>query len=125
MTKYTQGILDIVNASRSHLTAEQIFWELKKTQPKVVLATVYNNLNALCAQKLIRRVHVEGSPERYDRIERHDHLICQKCGKLADVTLADLTGGLEEQLGENITSYDLKVFYVCPECRRKAEGTAQ
>ena len=62
MTKYARGILDIVNASRSHLTAEQIFWELKKTQPKVVLATVYNNLNALCAQKLIRRVHVEGSP---------------------------------------------------------------
>lgn len=45
MTKYARGILDIVNASRSHLTAEQIFWELKKTQPKVVLATVYNNLN--------------------------------------------------------------------------------
>ena len=124
MTKYAQGILDIVNAARSHLTAEQIFWELKKNQPRVVLATVYNNLNALCAQKLIRRVHVEGSPERYDRIEKHDHLICQKCGKLADVTLADLTRGLEEQLGERVTSYDLKVFYVCPECRRKAEGTA-
>ena len=122
MTKYARGILDIVNASRSHLTAEQIFWELKKTQPKVVLATVYNNLNALCAQKLIRRVHVEGSPERYDRIEKHDHLICQKCGKLADVDLGDLTRQLEKTAGIPILSYDLKLLYVCEECKNKRKG---
>lgn len=120
MTKYAQGILDIVTASRSHPTAEQVFLELKKTQPKVVLATVYNNLNALCGQKLIRRLHLEGSPDRYDRMQRHDHLICQRCGKLADVTLADLTGRLEQQLRESITFYDLQVFYICHECRQKA-----
>jgi len=122
MTKYAQGILDIVNASRSHLTAEQIFFELKKAQPKVVLATVYNNLKALCGQKLVRRLCVEGSPDRYDRVQRHDHLVCQKCGRLSDMTFDDLTKGLERQLGENIVSYDLQVFYVCPECRRKNGG---
>ena len=47
MTKYEKEIFAIVNNSCEHLTAEQIFQKLKKTHPKVVLATVYNNLNKL------------------------------------------------------------------------------
>lgn len=119
MTKYAKLIWNMINQSQAHMTAEQIFLELKKEEPKVVLATVYNNLNGLCNEGLIRKVSVEGSPDRYDRIQRHDHLVCKKCGKLSDVCLEDLTERLKQQLGEGITSYDLKVFYICPECRAK------
>lgn len=119
MTKYAQKILAIIHNTQAHMSAEQIFLELKKTEPKVVLATVYNNLNILCREGCIRRLAVEGSPDRYDRTERHDHLVCQKCGKLADICFKDLTANLEAQLGEGILSYDLKVFYICPACRHE------
>lgn len=59
------------------MTAEQIFLELKKEEPKVVLATVYNNVNGLCREGRIRRISVEGQPDRYDKIQRHDHLVCR------------------------------------------------
>ncbi len=118
MTKYEKQIYEIVNFSGSHLTAEQVFMELKNTYPSVSLATVYNNLNKLCETGKIRRVLVEGSPDRYDRIARHDHLVCQRCGRLADVQFADLTASLRQQLGEDFFSYDLKVFYLCPDCRK-------
>ena len=91
MTKYEKDIFVIINTSRDHLTVEQIFHKLREIHPQVVLATVYNNLNRLLEEGLIRRVSVEGMPDRYDRMERHDHLVCRNCGKLADVTLADLT----------------------------------
>lgn len=119
MTKYEKEIFAIINTSREHLTVEQIFHKLKETHPNVVLATVYNNLNRLLKTELIRRVSIEGMPDRYDRMKKHDHLVCRHCGKLADITFEDLTASLHEQLGEDFLYYDLKVYYLCPECRKE------
>lgn len=119
MTRYEKEIYDMINASAEHLTVEQVFANLKKRYPKVVLATVYNNLNKLWEAGLIRKVSVEGMPDRYDWMEKHDHLVCKQCGKLMDIAFEDLTVSLNEQLGEEFLFYDLKVFHLCSECRKK------
>ena len=118
MTKYAKKILEIVEASRDHLTAEQVFMQLRETYPTVVLATVYNNLNRLCEEGRVRKISVEGMAERYDRTRRHDHLVCKKCGKLLDIDVGDLTMQLEEKVGIPILSYDLKLLYLCEACRK-------
>lgn len=115
--RYGDLILEIINQADTHMTAEQIFFALKKQYPSVVLATVYNNLNSLYQQGKIRKISVEGYPDRYDKTVRHDHLVCRCCGKLADVYLSDLTSLLEKQVGFSIDGYDLKLQYLCPECR--------
>ena len=119
MTKYAKKILEIVEQSNEHMTAEQVFMELRRSCPKVVLATVYNNLNRLWQEERIRKVSVEGMPDRYDRILRHDHLLCKECGRLLDIDLGDMTAQLEEKVGASILSYDLKLVYLCDECRKK------
>ncbi len=119
MTKYGKKILEIVSISRSHMTAEEIFDALRQTYPTVVLATVYNNLNRLWQENLIRKVSVEGMPDRYDHIQRHDHLVCKGCGKLMDIDLGDLTAQLEKTAGISILSYDLKLTYLCENCQQK------
>lgn len=121
VTKYAKEILEIVESSYSHMTAEQVFKQLRNTYPTVVLATVYNNLNRLWEENRIRKVSVEGMPDRYDRIQRHDHLVCKKCGKLLDIDLGDLTMQLEKKAGIPILSYDLKLLYLCEECRKKTQ----
>jgi hypothetical protein len=103
------------------MTAEEIFDALRQTYPTVVLATVYNNLNRLWQDDLIRKVSVEGMPDRYDRIQRHDHLVCRRCGKLSDIDLGDLTAELEKKAGISILSYDLKLNYLCEECRKELQ----
>lgn len=117
VTKYGKKILEIISSSHSHMTAEEVFAALRQTYPKVALATVYNNLNHLWQEELIRKVSVEGMPDRYDRMERHDHLVCKQCGRLLDVDLGDLTAQLEQALGHSILSYDLKLMDLCEECR--------
>lgn len=117
--RYADGILQLINTSDKHFTAEQIFFEMKKTQAGISLATVYNNLNALTEKGLIRRIAVDGQADRYDKIKKHDHLVCKRCGRLADFEFADLTAALERQLHSGISAYDLKVYYECPECRNK------
>lgn len=125
MTKYEREIYRIVNDSHAHLTAEQVYEAMQKIYPKVSRATIYNNLNKLCDTELIRRVSLEGYPDRYDRVARHDHLVCEKCGKLVDIKLGDLTAAIAGQLGEAFNYYDLKIFYVCDECRQKEAVAAK
>lgn len=125
MTKYAEKILEIVETARSHPTAEQVFEVLRQTYPQVVLATVYNNLNKLWKAGRIRKVTLEGMPDRYDRLERHDHLVCRRCGRLSDIRLEDLTRILQEQVGVPLLGYDLKLLYLCEDCRKREGETEE
>ena len=63
MTKYAKKILEIVESSNDHLTAEQIFMQLRETYPTVVLATVYNNLNRLWEENLsLIHIYTDSAP---------------------------------------------------------------
>ena len=123
MMKNAGQILQIIEESAEHLTAEQIHRKLKAGGSCAVLATVYNNLARLEAEGKICRVSVEGCPDRYDKALRHDHLVCKGCGKISDITLEDLTPRLQKQVDVKLLSYDLKLRYLCPACQ--AEETLQ
>lgn len=119
MTKNATMILDIIQNSESHLTAEQVYLQLKNRDEKLVLATVYNNLNLLYKEGLINKVSIEGYPDRFDKSTKHDHLVCKSCGKLSDICLNDLTDQLKAQLEVPILDYDLKIHYICPDCKQR------
>ena len=123
MTKNAAYILEIINHSDSHLTAEQIHQQLKEENKSVAQATVYNNLSSLYQQGMIRKISVEGHPDRYDKMRRHYHLVCRNCGKLSDILLEDLTEQIQKQVSIPMISYDLKVNYICDECRQKMQNT--
>lgn len=125
MTTYERAIYAVINTSHDHLNVEQIFTQAREKYPKIVLATVYNNVNKLCGAGLIRRVSVEGMADRYDRIQKHDHLVCRRCGHLEDVDFEDLTGALRRVVGEPFLAYDLRIFYLCPRCREQSGGHAE
>ena len=118
MTKNAKLIMDIINASYDHLTAEQIYLRLKAENVKISLATVYNSLTSLYEEGFIRKVLMDGYADRYDRVQRHDHLVCMRCGKLADVALDDLTASLQKEVEVPILSYDLKIDCTCEECSK-------
>jgi len=119
MTKYAKMILELIESSGTHLSAEDIFLTLRDRQEGIALATVYNNLNRMCDEGVIRRLTVDGYPDRYDKLVRHDHLVCPKCGKLTDVRFADMSAEIAKQLGVEKAEYDLRVFFLCDECAKK------
>ena len=121
MTKYGEQILTIVMRKGEHPTAEQVFMEMKANNPKIAQGTVYNNLNALVDEGRIIRISEPGFPDRFDNITRHDHMVCIKCGRLTDVKLPDFIEEIERNSGEKIISYDLRIRYICPECRNKTD----
>lgn len=121
MKENIKKILDIIADSKEHLTAEQIYMIMVERQYKVALATVYNNLKNLLNKGIIMKISVEGFPDRYDIATKHDHLVCKKCGRLSDIHLEDLTDILKKQVKTEIESYDLKICYICPQCKNKSK----
>ena len=77
-------VLQAVQARKDHPTADQIFNDVHKLDPKISHGTVYRNLNLLCEDGLICHVRVPGA-DRYDlRTDLHYHMFCVECKKVSD-----------------------------------------
>lgn len=119
MTKNGKIILDIIESVTCHPTAEDVYQIAIKEGNKMSLATVYNNLSALYDEGLIRKLTNPDQPDRFDKLLRHDHLVCKRCGKISDLFLRDLTDILEDETKMEFDSYDLTIFNECEECKAK------
>ncbi len=123
--RYRELILQQLRQCDGHHTAEQLYLQVKEIQPGIAMATVYNNLAALVQDGQIRRVRIPDQADRYDKnMTPHDHLICDRCGRLTDIQLGNFSQALEETLGIHVSSYELRVHYVCPDCREPERESA-
>ena len=115
-------VLQAVRARTDHPTADQIFKDVHKLDPKISHGTVYRNLNHLCEDGLICHVRVPGA-DRYDlRIDMHYHMFCVKCKKVSDAPhpyKPYLDEEIAKQSGYKIIRHRLIFEGVCPECQRK------
>jgi len=76
----------------THPTADAILGRVKGTMPSVSPASVYRILESLEREGLIRRVGTTDGIARYDaNLERHQHLVCRKCGRMADFEAPELS----------------------------------
>ncbi len=120
MTKQRELILQILSQTDRHLTADEVFFLAKLRMPSIAMATIYNNLNAMNEAGMISRVHIDGGADCFEKnTAKHDHLICDGCGKLTDIKLPSLASLLSEELSDRIDSYELTAHYICPECKRQ------
>jgi Fe2+ or Zn2+ uptake regulation protein len=71
---------------------------------------------------MIARVDFADEAARYDPIiERHDHLICNHCGALRDVTIklpAHIVGHVSRGVGFRVERYRTEFFGLCGKCTR-------
>ena len=122
MTKQRAVILEVIRSDMCHHTADEIFALAKERLPGISRATVYNNLKTLEAAKLIRRITGDALSDRYDNSYiPHGHLICEECGKVTDFDLCNFDKQLSDAIGSDFSSYELKVRYVCDECKAQTE----
>ena len=118
MTKQKKLVLDIIENSHKHPTAEEVFFEARQQMPNIALGTVYRNLNSLVDEGFVRRITLSGTPDRFDKKNcDHDHLVCQKCGKLKDVFLNGIADEIKINSGNEIISYELNAYYICDSCK--------
>jgi len=121
MTRQRAAVLEVIRSAKYHYTAEEIFEKAKELLPNISKATVYNNLHALERERLIRRITGEEASDRYDSsFIPHGHLFCTVCHGICDFEVPEFRETLMRIAGGEFDSYELKVRYVCPECRSGA-----
>jgi Fe2+ or Zn2+ uptake regulation protein len=120
LTKQRQAVLRVIRESDDHLTANEVFEDARRILPGISFATVYNSLRYLKQEGLIGEVRFGTDAARYDRkLTRHDHALCNRCGKLVDLELS-IPLALIEQASAlskfDVESLELTLRGLCPEC---------
>ncbi len=120
LTKQRRSVLRVIRESDKHLTANEVFDDARRLLPGISFATVYNSLNYLKNQGLIGEIKFGTDANLYDRkLTRHDHALCNKCGKLVDLELNIPTKLLEEAANRSKfkpETIELTLRGLCPEC---------
>lgn len=117
MTKQKALILKIINESYDHMTVEEVYKKALLEMPDIALATVYNNINSLFKAGEIRKFVLTDGMAHYDKQIPHDHLVCEKCGKIYDVELGDKytamlsNKALSKATGKKVTGYELIIKF--------------
>ena len=115
------AVFDYLASVSTHPTVEEVFRAVRRRQPRISLATVYNALEALVAARLAARLIGGDGAARYDcRSEDHYHLRDVATGEIRDLPLdfdpnllAKLDPALVEKLagtGFQVTGYRLEVL---------------
>jgi len=128
LTPQRRAIVDtiVVNEGK-HLTAEEIYDEVKKDCTEIGLATVYRTILLLEEIGVVSRLHLNDGCSRYelvhsDEVHRHHHLICNVCNKVIEVKddlLEEIEVKIEKEYEFKIVDHVLKFYGICRECQEK------
>jgi Fur family ferric uptake transcriptional regulator len=118
-------ILDILkHSARHHLSAEDIYKVLLANGDEIGLATVYRVLTQFEGVGLVCRHHFEGGQSVFElnRGGHHDHLVCVKCGAVAefvDDMIEKRQQAIAREKGFRIEDHSLVIYGVCAACQKK------
>ena len=121
ITKQRQLILDELCKLKSHPTADELYYLLRKKMPRISLGTVYRNLEILSEQGFIQKLDIGGTQKRFDGdATTHYHIRCTKCGRVDDLDIPPDTN-IEKQASKvtnfQILRHRLEFSGICPDCR--------
>jgi Fe2+ or Zn2+ uptake regulation protein len=131
-TKQRQAILEAIERTGGHLTADEIYQLVKRRHPRLSLGTVYRNLRVLIKQSVVRELDFGVAITYFEMAkESHYHLICRVCGQITDAEMS-----LERELmalaqpapgvgGFQIEEHRLDFIGVCASCQSKPARTAR
>ena len=126
--KYTEQreiVLSILLHAKEHLTAEEVYNEIKKkyANSNIGIATVYRALSFLEEVDLITSITFGTEGKKYESNSKshHDHLICTSCGRIIEFIDEEIEKRQEKIAKNNkfkITSHTMQLYGVCENCQK-------
>ena len=122
LTPQRMAVLQTVIGSEEHLSAEEIYEQVRVDYPMIGLATVYKTIAMLKEMGEVVAINLHNERARYDGSGQapHPHFICTNCNRIFDIedeTLEKLPGEVAAKTGHEITEYRLDFFGICQECQ--------
>ncbi len=114
-------ILEFLENTKSHPTADTIYKNVLKDIPTVSRTTVYNTVNKLVEEGIIKSIMTNCTEMRFDAVtEPHFHFVCKECGNVYDVGLC--CGNVLKYDIDGHKVKDIFICYsgICKSCRKPA-----
>lgn len=122
LTSQRTAVFEYLSSVEHHPTAEEIYLAVKPRLPRISLATVYKNLEALIKCEVVSKLTYGDAAARYDiRTDHHYHARCLSCGKVWDLDAVEGSAWLKQikpQAGFEVKDYRLEILGHCRDCRR-------
>ena len=123
MTPQRMMVLEAVEASDDHISAEEIFQQAHAKYPYLNISTVYRTLELLKKEGLVAESDLGGGRLVYHPAGKahHHHLVCRRCGGVQDVD-ESIFDRLEDDLGKRYgfkaDMEHMAIFGICKNCKR-------
>jgi len=107
-----------------HISAEELYHQIRSHDATLGLVTVYRTLKllrqaGLATERKFGETYARFDPNPVDWT--HHHLICTRCGKIRefeDATLRDLGAKIARSQGFTVTEQRLELYGICRDCAR-------
>src|SRR5438445_3294650 len=103
-----------------HISAEELYSEVKKINPHVGYATIYRTLRLLKECELVYERHFNEGQARYEVVSErhHDHFICDRCGRIIEFQnegMERLQESIARELKVTLTRHKMELYGLCAE----------
>ncbi len=119
-TGHRKAVLSVLQECRRHLTADEVYEEVRKSLPRISKGTVYRNLRILRERGDIVALELGGALTRFEaRQEPHYHFVCEICGTVFDLDEPvgqDLNTRVEKKTGFRVSYHHLEFRGRCSGC---------
>jgi len=114
-------VLSAIEDSENHISAEEIYAQVRAKYPHLNISTVYRTLELLKKLGLVTETDLGGGRVRYHPMDKghHHHLVCEHCNRVIDLDESVLASLKSRLLREYKFDADLKhlaIFGRCGDC---------
>jgi Fur family transcriptional regulator, ferric uptake regulator len=123
-TRQRDQIVRAFFAAGRHISAEELYHQIRGQDPGIGLVTVYRTLKLLRSAGLATQRKFGDDYARFDPNPAdwpHHHLICTRCGKIQefqDPTLHALRRKVARSVGFTVTEHRIELYGFCRACAR-------
>ncbi len=121
LTSQKKIIVDYLKSVKTHPSAKEIYFNVRKKLPRISRGTVYRILNNLKEKSEILEIHCGIS--NYDSdVFPHGHFICEKCERIYDVSdecgKCNIIKSKKTKVGK-IKNYKVYFYGLCKNCSKQ------
>ena len=123
VTSQRVAVCEFLANTKRHPTTSQVYEAVRKTQPEISQATVYNTLNTLRDLGAIVEISAGTDHTHYETDPSpHINIVCLRCHQIADLqdSLAPdmLMDNIFQNTGFRATALQVQVSGFCPDCQQ-------
>ena len=123
-SRQRESIIEYLNNTREHPTADTVYLHVKQEYPNISLGTVYRNLNLLADIGKAIKITTSYGGDRFDGCTKpHYHFCCTRCGRVIDLDLDELTyinREAEKNFDGIIENHSMLFYGACNDCIKKS-----